>query len=39
MVVPDQCLTCKESLKKLLENELEPTLVPQEKKKTIEVMK
>ena len=40
MVVPDQCLTCKESLKKLLENEIEPTLGPQERKnKTNEVMK
>jgi hypothetical protein len=32
MVVPDLCLTCKESLMKLLENELEPTLGPREKK-------
>jgi len=36
-VITAQCLTCKESLKKLLENELEPTLGPQERKKLLKI--
>ena len=37
MVVPYECLTCKENLEKLLENELESTLGSQERKKLLKL--